>query len=92
MTHGHDVLDLLQDRAWTLGELLQAIVEKYGPEERFATCRAENLTPEELIVFYLQRGKIQLVAGQCHHSDEEGHHCCHGEGHHSDEEGHHCCH
>lgn len=95
MTHGHDVLNLLQDQAWTLGELLQAIVEKYGAEETFYTCHSEGLTAEELIVFFLQRGKIRLVAGGCHHDHGEEHdgehHCCHGAGH-QHEEGHHCCH
>lgn len=80
MTHGHEVLDLLQDKAWTLGELLQAIYEKFGPEETFYTCHAENMTPEELLVFFMQRGKIRLVAGGCSHGEgESGCGCHHGE-------------
>ena len=39
-------------------ELLNWIELKYGPDVRFHTCSAENLTPEQLIVFLDQRGKF----------------------------------
>lgn len=98
MTHGHEILEMLAERPYTIGELFEAMAQKFGPEERYCTCHHENLTPEELIVFFLNRGKVQLSATgvTCHHDGEgehhcnqdgEEHHCCH----HSEGE-HHCCH
>ena len=51
MTHGHEVLAMMQGNAYTEEGLLKAIIEQFGPDERFYTCSAENLTAQGLIEF-----------------------------------------
>ena len=59
MTHGHEVLEMMQGRSYTEKSLLEAIIEKFGPEERFYTCSADNLTAQGLIDFLKERGKFK---------------------------------
>ncbi len=58
MTHGHEVLEMMQGHSYMEESLLEAIVEKFGPEERFYTCSADNLTAQGLIDFLKERGKF----------------------------------
>ena len=58
MTHGHEVLEMMQGHSYTEKSLLKAIIEKFGPEERFYTCSADNLTARGLIDFLKDRGKF----------------------------------
>lgn len=58
MIHGHEVLAMMQGRSYTEKSLLEAIIEKFGTEERFYTCSAENLTAQELIDFLKDHGKF----------------------------------
>ena len=59
MTHGHEVLEMMQGHSYTEKSLLEAIIEKFGPEERFYTCSADNLTARGLIDFLKERGKFK---------------------------------
>jgi len=60
MAHGHDVLHMMEGNSYATKEsLVQAIIEKFGTEERFHTCSAEGMTAEELVDFLEQRGKFQ---------------------------------
>lgn len=61
MTHGHEVLEMMQNHSYTEEGSLKAISEKFGPEERFYTCCADNLTAQGLIDFLKERGKFMLV-------------------------------
>lgn len=58
MTHGHEVLAMMQGKAFTEEGLLTAIIERFGENERFYTCSAENLTAQELIDFLKEHGKF----------------------------------
>ncbi|WP_028898181.1 YecH family metal-binding protein [Prevotella sp. HUN102] len=59
MTHGHDVLHMMEGNSYTTKEsLVKAIIEKFGPEETFHTCSVEGLSAEELVDFLEQRGKF----------------------------------
>ena len=58
MTHGHEVLEMMKGHTYTEKSLLEAILEKFGPEERFYTCSADNLTAQGLIDFLKERGKF----------------------------------
>ena len=51
MTHGHEVLAMMQGHSYSEKSLLEAIIAKFGTEERFYTCSAEKLTAQELIDF-----------------------------------------
>lgn len=59
MTHGHEVLAMMFDNSYaSREELTAAIIAKFGAEERFYTCSAENLTAAELVDFLEARGKF----------------------------------
>ncbi len=59
-THGHDVLDLMiaSGATYTRASLAAAIQEKFGPEVRYHTCSADDMTAEQLIEFLISRGKF----------------------------------
>lgn len=78
MTHGHEVLDMMQGNSYSSPEdLIEAIINKFGPDERFYTCSAENMTAAELVQFLTERGKFMPAADggnftadpskRCHH-------------------------
>ena len=50
---------MMQGHSYTEKSLLEAILEKFGPEERFYTCSADNLTARGLIDFLKERGKFK---------------------------------
>ena len=58
MTHGHEVLSMMQGHSYTEKSLLEAIVARFGADERFYTCGAENLTAQGLIDFLKAHGKF----------------------------------
>ncbi len=41
--------------------LIKAIKNKFGAEERFYTCSAEDLSAEELIDFLYERNKFRVT-------------------------------
>ena len=52
MVHGHEVLHMMEGNNYSTKEgLVQAIISKFGPDERFYTCSAEGMTAEELVDF-----------------------------------------
>lgn len=58
MTHGHEVLHMMEGNSYTRESLIEAIITKFGTEERFYTCSADNMTAEELVGFLMERGKF----------------------------------
>ena len=58
MVHGHEVLHMMEGNSYTENSLIKAIVDRFGSEERFYTCSAENMTAEELVEFLKDRGKF----------------------------------
>ena len=58
--HGHEVMQMMlqSGKLYTRASLLTDIVEKFGPDSRFHTCSAENLTPEGIIDFLEAKGKF----------------------------------
>ena len=78
MTHGHEVLDMMQGNSYSSADdLIEAIINKFGPDERFYTCSAEGMTAAELVQFLTERGKFMPSADdgkftadpskRCHH-------------------------
>ncbi len=60
MTHGHEVLHMMEGNSYTTKQILvDAIVERFGAEERFYTCSAEGMTAAELVDFLEARGKFK---------------------------------
>lgn len=57
--HGHEVLDMMEGKTFSEQSLENAIIEKFGKDQRFFTCSAQNLTAKELIQFLKERGKFK---------------------------------
>jgi probable metal-binding protein len=58
--HGHEIMKMMieEDKLFTESELKNAILTKFGPETRFHTCSAENMTSEQLIDVLKKKGKF----------------------------------
>ena len=58
--HGHEVMQMMVEspETFTRASLKTAIDNRFGPDARFFTCSAENMTAEELIGFLAQKGKF----------------------------------
>jgi probable metal-binding protein len=64
MTHGHEVLHMMEGNSYaTKQQLIDAIISRFGADERFYTCSAEDLTAAELVDFLEARGKFMPAAG-----------------------------
>ncbi len=59
MTHGHEVLHMMEGNSYaSRQELIDAIIARFGAAEKFYTCSVEGLTAAELVEFLEQRGKF----------------------------------
>lgn len=58
--HGHEVIEMMMasGQDYTKESLEQAIIARFGEQSRFHTCSAENMTPQEMVVFLESRGKF----------------------------------
>ncbi len=62
MAHGHDVLHMMEGNSYeTKEDLVKAIIEHFGEEERFHTCSVDGMNAEELVDFLTERGKFMLL-------------------------------
>lgn len=57
-THGHEVLELLAETPMSKEELRSTLIEKFGSELMFRTCKFDAIAFDELFEFFVQRGKI----------------------------------
>lgn len=56
--HGHEVLAMMQGKAFSVESLRNAMIEKFGENTRYFTCSASDMTADELIQFLMNRGKF----------------------------------
>ena len=64
MTHGHEVLHMMEGNSYTTKEeLIEAIIKRFGANERFYTCSTEGLTAAELVDFLAAKGKFKSTEG-----------------------------
>ena len=64
MTHGHEVLRMMEGRSYaSTDELVAAVVAKFGPDERFYTCSASDLDAAGLVAFLESKGKFKPTGG-----------------------------
>lgn len=64
MAHGHDVLHMMEGNSYeTKEDLVKAIIEHFGEEERFHTCSVDGMNAEELVDFLTERGKFMPAKG-----------------------------
>ena len=55
---------MMEGRSYTTKkELIDAIIGRFGADERFYTCSAEGMTATELVDFLEARGKFMPAAG-----------------------------
>ncbi len=59
MIHGHEVLHMMEGNSYcTKQQLIDAIIGRFGADERFCTCSAEGMTAAELVDFLEDHGKF----------------------------------
>ncbi|MCQ2605929.1 MAG: YecH family protein [Bacteroidales bacterium] len=58
MTHGREIIAMFKEQEYNKETLVQAIIEKYGENERFYTCSEENLTASGLVDFFIRMNKF----------------------------------
>lgn len=56
--HAHEVLHMMEGNSYSEASLKEAIIRKFGAEQRFYTCSASDMNAEELIVFLKQKSKF----------------------------------
>ena len=56
--HGHEVLAMMEGKSFTVESLRKAIIDRFGTNQLFYTCRASGLTADGLIQFLIDNGKF----------------------------------
>lgn len=58
--HGHEVMEMMvaSGKTYTRETLVRDIIETFGPDARFHTCSAANMTAGQLVDFLDARGKL----------------------------------
>ena len=58
--HGHEVMHFMLEKGsrFTRESLKEAVIDHFGPDTRFHTCSAHNMTAEQLIDFLAAKGKF----------------------------------
>lgn len=65
MIHGHEVLEMMFGNSYSSREeLINAINDKFGDDERFYTCSAEGMTAAELVSFLESKGKFMPTSDE----------------------------
>lgn len=64
MTHGHEVLHMMEGHSYPDKQaLISAIEQRFGDKERFYTCSVSNMTAAELVDFLCEKGRF-MPAGE----------------------------
>lgn len=56
--HAHEVLHMMEGNSYTELSLREAIIQKFGEQQRFFTCSANNMDVDTLIEFLKRKGKF----------------------------------
>ncbi|WP_162045371.1 YecH family metal-binding protein [Vibrio taketomensis] len=56
--HAHKVLNLLREKPMTESDLRQSVIEEFGTEAQFRTCKLSGFDFEKLFAFFVERQKI----------------------------------
>ena len=62
LVHGHEVMEMMitSGKNYTKESLETEIITMFGPDTRFYTCSAENMTAKDLVVFLESRDKFSV--------------------------------
>ena len=58
ITCTHEVLHMMEGNSYTELSLREAIIQKFGEQQRFFTCSANNMDVDTLIEFLKRKGKF----------------------------------
>lgn len=63
--HGHEVMSMMlkSGAVYTKESLVAEVVAKFGPEARFYTCSAQDLTADDLVALLDRKGKLVARPG-----------------------------
>lgn len=56
--HAHEVLHMMEGNSYSEASLKEAIVSRFGEDQRFYACSADNMDAEELVGFLKSKGKF----------------------------------
>lgn len=56
--HAHEVLHMMQGNSYTEASLAQAIEDRFGKDQHFYACSAEDMDIPTLIEFLKMKGKF----------------------------------
>jgi len=56
--HAHEVLHMMEGNSYSEASLKEAIIQKFGSEQHFYACSADDMDIDELIVFLKNKGKF----------------------------------
>ncbi|MBD9093889.1 MAG: DUF2492 family protein [Bacteroides oleiciplenus] len=56
--HAHEVLHMMEGNSYSESSLKAAIIRKFGAQQHFYTCSAEDMDADALIQFLEERGKF----------------------------------
>lgn len=56
--HAHEVLHMMEGNSYSESSLKEAIIGKFGKDQRFYACSAEDMDVDRLILFLKERGKF----------------------------------
>lgn len=57
--HAHEVLHMMEGNSYSESSLKDAIKEKFGQDQLFYACSADNMNIDELVVFLTMKGKFK---------------------------------
>ncbi len=57
--HAHEVLHMMEGYSYSEASLKQAIIEKFGADQRFYTCSASGMDADQLIAFLKAKDKFR---------------------------------
>ena len=60
--HAHEVLHMMEGNSYSEISLKEAVIRKFGKDQRFYSCSAENMDIDQLIEFLKQKGKFMPFA------------------------------
>lgn len=56
--HAHEIFHMMEGNSYTELSLREAIIQKFGEQQRFFTCSANNMDVDTLIEFLKRKGKF----------------------------------
>lgn len=59
--HGHEVLQMMKGHSYSESSLRKAIIDRWGAHQLFYTCSADNLSVDDLILFFKEHGKFMFA-------------------------------